>query len=41
VFTWPYKTTPGETTIDGRNAEWRDGELRIGRAGAKVRMALR
>jgi hypothetical protein len=29
------------TTIDGRKAEWRDGELRIGRAGAKVRVGLR
>ena len=41
VFTWPYATKPGATTIDGKPAQWRDGELRIGRAGARVRMALR
>ncbi|MFE0499538.1 discoidin domain-containing protein [Lysobacter soli] len=41
VFTWPYDTAPGATTIDGKPAQWRDGELRIGRAGARVRMALR
>ncbi len=40
VLTWPYATPPGATTIDGKPAQWRDGELKIGRAGAKVRISL-
>jgi len=40
VFTWPFETAPGATTLDGEPAQWRDGELRIGRAGARVRVAL-
>lgn len=41
VFVWPHRTAPGTTMIDGAAAAWRDGELRIHRAGASVRMRLR
>ena len=41
VFAWPHRTAPGTTMIDGAAAAWRDGELRIHRAGASVRMRLR
>lgn len=39
VLPWPYAGAPGATTIDGRPAAWEDGELRITRAGARVRVA--
>ena len=38
VLQWPYEGQPGATTVDGRPAEWSDGELRITRPGAKVRV---
>jgi len=41
VLTWPYATAPGATTVDGKPVTWRNGELKIGRAGAKVEVALR
>ncbi|HEY0506287.1 MAG TPA: discoidin domain-containing protein [Lysobacter sp.] len=40
VLPWPLATPPGVTTIDGKPARWRDGELRIGRAGAEARVSL-
>ena len=40
VLPWPYPGTPGATTIDGEPALWRDGELRIARPGARVRVAV-
>ncbi len=40
VLPWPYPGTPGATTIDGEPAQWRDGELRIARPGARVRVAV-
>ncbi|WP_342317271.1 discoidin domain-containing protein [Lysobacter sp. FW306-1B-D06B] len=41
VLTWPYATAPGATRIDGKPAQWKGGELKIERAGAKVEVALR
>jgi len=41
VLTWPYATAPGATRIDGRAATWKNGELKIARAGAKVEVMLR
>ncbi len=40
VLPWPYAGTPGATTIDGRPAKWSNGELRIDRPGAKVRIEV-
>ncbi len=40
VLPWPYPGTPGATTIDGKPAQWREGELRIARPGASVRVAV-
>ncbi|UNK57531.1 discoidin domain-containing protein [Pseudoxanthomonas daejeonensis] len=40
VLPWPYAGTPGATTIDGSAAQWQDGELRITRPGARVRIAM-
>ncbi|MCD9031290.1 discoidin domain-containing protein [Luteimonas sp. Y-2-2-4F] len=37
VLQWPYPTVPGATTIDGAPAQWQGNELRIERAGARVR----
>lgn len=41
VLTWPLAGEPGRTTIDGRAATWRDGELSIGKVPAKVVVKLR
>ncbi|KAF1687590.1 coagulation factor 5/8 type domain-containing protein [Pseudoxanthomonas broegbernensis] len=41
VLPWPYPGSPGATTIDGRLAQWSNGELRIARPGARVRIAVR
>ncbi|WP_081770162.1 discoidin domain-containing protein [Luteimonas huabeiensis] len=38
VLQWPYPSVPGATTIDGAPAQWQGNELRIGRAGARVRI---
>ena len=38
VLQWPYPSVPGATTIDGAPAQWQGNELRIRRAGAKVRV---
>ena len=40
VLPWPYPGTPGATTIDGKPAQWREGELRIAWTGASVRVAV-
>ncbi|KAF1693244.1 discoidin domain-containing protein [Pseudoxanthomonas daejeonensis] len=40
VLPWPYAGTPGATTIDGSATQWQDGELRITRPGARVRIAM-
>lgn len=36
VLPWPYKEPPGETRINGKAAQWKDGELRITTLPAKV-----
>jgi hypothetical protein len=36
VLTWPGAATPGTTTINGKRATWRNGELRIGELPADV-----
>ena len=41
VLTWPYKQAPGETRINGRPAQWKDGELRITTLPAKVSIRTR
>ncbi len=38
VLQWPYASVPGATTIDGRAVQWSGNELRIERAGARVRV---
>ena len=39
VLPWPYEGEPGAATIDGLPAHWKNGELRITRPGAQVRIA--
>ncbi len=39
VLPWPYKNAPGIATVDGRPAQWRQGELRITSLPAKVEIA--
>jgi hypothetical protein len=42
VLPWPLKdATPGPTYIDGKPAQWRDGELRILSPATKVEIELR
>ena len=41
VFPWPYKDPPGETHINGKPAQWKDGELRIPTLPAKVNIRTR
>jgi hypothetical protein len=42
VLPWPLSDVqPGPTTIDGKPAQWRDGELRIASTAAEVVIALR
>ena len=36
VLTWPYRTAPGATRINGKPAQWKDGELRITALPARV-----
>ncbi len=40
VLPWPYRSKPGATRINGKPAEWRDGELHIAAAPALVEIAL-
>jgi hypothetical protein len=40
VLPWPYKGVPGAASIDGVPAAWKDGELRIVRPGAQVRITV-
>ena len=40
VLPWPYPGAPGATTIDGMPVRWSEGELRIDRPGAQVRIAI-
>lgn len=37
---WPLKTEPGETTVDGKPTQWRNGELRIDRLPEVVRAEI-
>ena len=37
ILTWPLESPPGKTTVDGKPAQWRNGELRIDRLPAVVR----
>ncbi|WP_213602524.1 discoidin domain-containing protein [Pseudoxanthomonas japonensis] len=41
VLPWPYKDAPGETRINGKPAQWKDGELRITTLPAKVSIRTR
>ncbi|MEJ1095186.1 MULTISPECIES: discoidin domain-containing protein [unclassified Pseudoxanthomonas] len=36
ILPWPYSTAPGATRINGRDAEWENGELRINGLPTKV-----
>ncbi len=36
ILPWPYSGQPGNTLINGRGAEWKNGELRINELPAKV-----
>lgn len=40
VLSWPYPQAPGATRIDGKPAQWRNGELRIERVPANVTVEL-
>ena len=41
VLPWPYKGEPGETRINGKPAQWTNGELRITTLPAKVSIRTR
>lgn len=41
VLPWPYEGVPGETRINGKPAQWKDGELRITTLPAKVSVRIR
>ncbi|WP_436001034.1 discoidin domain-containing protein [Pseudoxanthomonas sp. LjRoot168] len=41
VLPWPYEAAPGETRINGKPAQWKDGELRITTLPAKVSIRTR
>jgi hypothetical protein len=41
VLPWPYEGTPGETRINGKPAQWKDGELRITTLPARVTIKTR
>jgi hypothetical protein len=36
VLAWPGPGEPGATTVNGRKAQWRDGELAIAKVPATV-----
>jgi hypothetical protein len=38
---WPLATAPGRTRVDGKAGEWKDGELRIERAPARVTVEVK
>ena len=38
VLPWPYKTTPGKATINGKPVQWKDGEIRILSLPASVKI---
>ena len=40
VLPWPYEAVPGETRINGKSAQWKDGELRITTLPAKVSIRM-
>ncbi|GAA5072485.1 discoidin domain-containing protein [Lysobacter panacisoli] len=40
VLAWPYEHAPGVTRVDGRPAQWENGELRLRKAPSKVEVAL-
>lgn len=40
VFAWPRSDTPGVTRINGKRAQWQNGELHIGAAPAEVAVSL-
>lgn len=41
VLPWPYRDAPGETRVNGKPAQWKDGELRITTLPAKVSIRTR
>ena len=41
VLPWPYKTTPGKATINGKPAQWKDREIRILSLPASVEIEAR
>ncbi len=41
ILPWPYSTAPGSTRINGRDTEWKNGELRINELPAKVVIEVR
>lgn len=41
VLPWPYTGSPGETRINGKQAQWKDGELRITTLPARVTIKTR
>jgi hypothetical protein len=41
VLPWPYQGAPGETRINGKPAQWKDGELRITTLPAHVAIRTR
>jgi hypothetical protein len=40
VLPWPGEGAPGAASIDGRPAQWQDGELRISTAPAIVEIEM-
>jgi hypothetical protein len=40
VLPWPYEGAPGETRVNGKPAQWKDGELRISTLPARVSVRI-